>query len=147
MCFKSSNFAADFDIVTKIMKKIIVLIVALMPFIGIYAAKADRQTVVLSCDRSYNTWAGLVNMPNYAVGIAHDEELLYDLAEAAAESVCGKCSAFCVSVLPDAETLLAIEADAPFFADTQSVPDQADYTLTESDGTYQLRIGGVRNVS
>ncbi len=50
MCFKSSNFAADFDIVTKIMKKIIVLIVALMPFIGIYAAKADRQTVVLSCD-------------------------------------------------------------------------------------------------
>ncbi len=24
--------------------------VALMPFIGIYAAKADRQTVVLSCD-------------------------------------------------------------------------------------------------
>ena len=35
--------------------------------------------VVLSCDRSYNTWAGRVNMPNYAVGIAHDEELLYDL--------------------------------------------------------------------
>lgn len=35
--------------------------------------------VVLSCDRSYNTWAGLVNMPNYAVGIAHDEELLYNL--------------------------------------------------------------------
>ena len=35
--------------------------------------------VVLSCDRSYNTWAGLVNMPNYAVGIAHDEELLYTL--------------------------------------------------------------------
>lgn len=28
--------------------------------------------VVLSCDRSYNTWAGMVNMPNYAVGIAHD---------------------------------------------------------------------------
>lgn len=35
--------------------------------------------IVLSCDRSYNTWAGLVNMPNYAVGIAHDEELLYEL--------------------------------------------------------------------
>ena len=35
--------------------------------------------VVLSCDRSYNTWAGMVNMPNYAVGIAHDEELLYNL--------------------------------------------------------------------
>ena len=35
--------------------------------------------VVLSCDRSYNTWAGMVNMSNYAFGIAHDEELLYDL--------------------------------------------------------------------
>ena len=35
--------------------------------------------VVLSCDRSYNTWAGMVNMPNYAFGIAHDEELLYDM--------------------------------------------------------------------
>jgi len=32
------------------MKKIIILILALMPFIGIYAAKAERQTVVLSCD-------------------------------------------------------------------------------------------------
>ncbi len=35
--------------------------------------------VVLSCDRSYNTWAGMVNMSNYAFGIAHDEELLYEL--------------------------------------------------------------------
>lgn len=35
--------------------------------------------VVLSCDRSYNTWAGMVNMPNYAFGIAHDEELLYEM--------------------------------------------------------------------
>ena len=35
--------------------------------------------VVLSCDRSYNTWAGMVNMPNYAFGIAHDEDLLYDM--------------------------------------------------------------------
>lgn len=35
--------------------------------------------VVLSCDRSYNTWAGMVNMPNYAFGTAHDEELLYDM--------------------------------------------------------------------
>lgn len=42
--------------------------------------------VVLSCDRSYNTWAGMVNMPNYAFGIAHDEELLYDMvAQYAAE--------------------------------------------------------------
>ncbi len=35
--------------------------------------------VVLSCDRSYNTWAGMVNMPNYAFGITHDEELLYEM--------------------------------------------------------------------
>lgn len=35
--------------------------------------------VLLSCDRSYNTWAGMVNMPNYAFGVAHDEELLYDM--------------------------------------------------------------------
>lgn len=35
--------------------------------------------VVLSCDRSYNTWAGMVNMPNYAFGVAHDEQLLYDM--------------------------------------------------------------------
>lgn len=35
--------------------------------------------VVLSCDRSYNTWAGMVNMANYAFGPAHDAELLYDL--------------------------------------------------------------------
>ena len=35
--------------------------------------------VVLSCDRSYNTFAGMVNMSNYAFGIADDEELLYDL--------------------------------------------------------------------
>jgi len=32
------------------MKKIIVLILALIPFMGIYAAKTDNQTVVLSCD-------------------------------------------------------------------------------------------------
>lgn len=42
--------------------------------------------VVISCDRSYNTWAGMVNMANYAFGVAHDEELLYDLvAQYAAE--------------------------------------------------------------
>lgn len=35
--------------------------------------------IVLSCDRSYNTWAGMVNMANYAFGVAHDEELLYNL--------------------------------------------------------------------
>lgn len=35
--------------------------------------------VVLSSDRSYNTWGGMVDMPHYAYGTAHDEELLYDL--------------------------------------------------------------------
>lgn len=35
--------------------------------------------IVLSCDRSYNTFAGMVNMANYAFGVAHDEELLYEL--------------------------------------------------------------------
>ena len=36
--------------------------------------------IVFSCDRSYNTWGGMVNMPNYAFGVAHDEELLTELA-------------------------------------------------------------------
>ena len=35
--------------------------------------------VVLSCDRSYNTFAGMVNLANYALGITHDEELVYDI--------------------------------------------------------------------
>lgn len=35
--------------------------------------------IVLSCDRSYNSFAGMVNMANYAFGVAHDEELLYSL--------------------------------------------------------------------
>ncbi|MDR1598546.1 MAG: hypothetical protein LBS11_01495 [Oscillospiraceae bacterium] len=35
--------------------------------------------IALSCDRSYNTWAGMVDMPHYAFGTAHDEQLLYDL--------------------------------------------------------------------
>ncbi len=35
--------------------------------------------VTLSCDRSYNTWGGMVNMSNYAFGVADDEDLLYDL--------------------------------------------------------------------
>ncbi len=35
--------------------------------------------VVLSCDRSYNSWGGMVNMPNYAFGVAHDKELLEQL--------------------------------------------------------------------
>ncbi|MBQ2951986.1 MAG: glycoside hydrolase family 3 protein [Clostridia bacterium] len=35
--------------------------------------------VVLSCDRSYNTFAGMVNLANYALGITHDEELVYNI--------------------------------------------------------------------
>lgn len=34
---------------------------------------------VFSGDRSYNTWGGMVDMPHYAFGIAHDEDLLYNL--------------------------------------------------------------------
>ena len=34
--------------------------------------------ITLSCDRSYNTWGGMVNMSNYAFGVADDEDLLYD---------------------------------------------------------------------
>ena len=36
--------------------------------------------VVLNCDRSYQTFAGMVDMPKYAFGTAHDTELLYSLA-------------------------------------------------------------------
>lgn len=35
--------------------------------------------IVFSSDRSYNSWGGMVNMPNYAFGVAHDEELLSEL--------------------------------------------------------------------
>ncbi len=35
--------------------------------------------VVFSGDRSYNTWGGMIDMPHYAFGVAHDEELLYNL--------------------------------------------------------------------
>lgn len=35
--------------------------------------------VVFSCDRSYNTFAGMVNLANYALGISHDEELVYNI--------------------------------------------------------------------
>lgn len=34
---------------------------------------------VFSGDRSYNTWGGMIDMPHYALGVAHDEELLYNL--------------------------------------------------------------------
>ena len=41
-----------------------------------------------SGDRSYNTWGGMIDMPHYALGVAHDPELLYALtSEYAKESV------------------------------------------------------------
>ena len=44
--------------------------------------------VVFSGDRTYNTWGGMIDMAHYAFGVAHDEELLYNLcAEYAKESV------------------------------------------------------------
>ena len=43
---------------------------------------------VFSGDRSYNTWGGMIDMAHYALGVAHDEELLYKLvSEYAKESV------------------------------------------------------------
>ncbi len=43
---------------------------------------------VFSGDRSYNTWGGMIDMAHYALGVAHDEELLYNLvSEYAKESV------------------------------------------------------------
>ena len=44
--------------------------------------------IVFSGDRSYNTWGGMIDMAHYAFGVAHDEELLYNLvSEYAKESV------------------------------------------------------------
>lgn len=41
-----------------------------------------------SGDRSYNTWGGMIDMPHYALGVAQDPELLYNLvSEYAKESV------------------------------------------------------------
>lgn len=34
---------------------------------------------VFSGDRAYNTWGGMIDMPHYALGVAHDEDLLYNL--------------------------------------------------------------------
>ena len=43
--------------------------------------------MVFSGDRVYNTWGGMIDAPHYSFGIAHDEELLYDLmSEYARES-------------------------------------------------------------
>lgn len=49
MCAKSSTFAPDFEKYC-FMKKILVLFMAMLPLIGTYAAKTDRETVVLSCE-------------------------------------------------------------------------------------------------
>ena len=44
--------------------------------------------IVFSGDRSYNTWGGMIDMAHYAFGVAHDQELLYNLvSEYAKESV------------------------------------------------------------
>lgn len=41
-----------------------------------------------SGDRSYDTWGGMIDMPHYALGVAHDPELLYNLvSEYAKEAV------------------------------------------------------------
>ena len=70
---------------------------------------------------------------------------VYDLTEALAESVFGRCSAFCASVAPDADTVLLLETDtSPSDAFLQLL-QTAGLNLTESstDSGYQLRIGGV----
>ena len=44
--------------------------------------------VVFSGDRTYNTWGGMIDLGHYALSVAHDEELLYNLlSEYAKESV------------------------------------------------------------
>lgn len=59
-------------------------------FNGLQAMVEDTRLgipVVFSGDRSYNTWGGQIDMAHYALGVAHDEELLYDLvSEYAKES-------------------------------------------------------------
>ena len=41
-----------------------------------------------SGDRSYDTWGGMIDMPHYALGVAHDPDLLYNLvSEYAKEAV------------------------------------------------------------
>lgn len=59
-------------------------------FNGLQAMAEDTRLgipVVFSGDRSYNTWGGQIDMAHYALGVAHDEELLYDLvSEYAKES-------------------------------------------------------------
>ena len=44
--------------------------------------------IVFSGDRTYNTWGGMIDLGHYALSIAHDEELMYNLlSEYAKESV------------------------------------------------------------
>ncbi len=60
-------------------------------FNGLQAMAEDTHLgipVVFSGDRSYNTWGGQIDMAHYAFGVAHDEELLYNLvSEYAKEAV------------------------------------------------------------
>ena len=73
---------------------------------------------------------------------------VYDLTEALAESVYGRCSTFCASVAPDADTVLLLETDAPPSGAFRERLQTVGLRLTESgtDGGYQLRIGGVHRV-
>lgn len=73
---------------------------------------------------------------------------VYDLTEALAESVYGRCSTFCASVAPDADTVLLLETDAPPSGAFRERLQTVGLRLTErgTDGGYQLRIGGVHRV-
>lgn len=51
-------------------------------FNGLQAMAEDTRLgipAVFSGDRSYNTWGGQIDMAHYAMGVAHDEELMYNL--------------------------------------------------------------------
>lgn len=54
MCQKSSIFARDFERLPlfsmKIVQKIVLFLLAIMPFAGSYAANPNRETVVLTCE-------------------------------------------------------------------------------------------------
>ncbi len=69
---------------------------------------------------------------------------VYDFAEAAAESLCERCSVFSASVVPDDKTVLLIETDAALAETDLTMPPESGLALTvsEADDTYCLRIGG-----
>ena len=70
----------------------------------------------------------------------------YDAAEQIAEAVYGECSVISAEVMPDTDTLLAIETDAPVPEDAlRAALSETALTLTvsEADGAYRVMIGGV----